>query len=116
MAGTFDITETLCWMPAGWVYDNVLEGMASVLSADDAGLADRLLNLRTEINGGFLDLRADDAAILATLIQAADEAYQNFERRGAASFYNPSFYPGFREQFRQLREMLRKAQRERGNG
>ena len=54
MAGTLEITETLCWMPAGWIYDNALEGIAEHLGND---LRERPLSSLTEINGGYLDLQ-----------------------------------------------------------
>jgi hypothetical protein len=107
MAGTLVITEELDWLPAGWVYDNVLKGMASALSSSEPDLARRLLDSRTESNGGFLDLRECDPVTLSALIQAADDAYQAFEARGATSFRDPKFYPGFMNQFRLLREKLR---------
>jgi len=39
MAGTLEISDDLCWMPAGWVYDNVLERIAFTLKDKDAALA-----------------------------------------------------------------------------
>ena len=57
MAGTLEVTEELCWMPAGWVFDTVLERMAAVLHTQEPALAARLRTARTEANGGYLDLR-----------------------------------------------------------
>jgi hypothetical protein len=107
MAGTLVITDDLFWAPAGWVYDNVLGAMASVLSADDPDLSERLLSSRTEANGGYLNLRNAPLATLVKLIRAADTAYEGFEVRGADSFHDPTFFPGFMEQFRNLRDTLR---------
>lgn len=106
MAGTLEISDELCWMPAGWVYDNVLERMASFLKDKDASLAAILLQSRTEENGGYCDLRMSDASRFLKLVQAADDAYAQIESEGASSFHDPASYPGFVDQFRKLREML----------
>jgi hypothetical protein len=37
MAGTLEVTEELCWMPAGWVFDTVLERMAARAPPPGAG-------------------------------------------------------------------------------
>jgi len=46
MAGTLEVREDLCWMPAGWGFDHVLERIAEVLYPQDAALAERLLASR----------------------------------------------------------------------
>jgi ribosomal protein S12 methylthiotransferase accessory factor YcaO len=53
-AGTLEVIEELCWMPAGWVFDTVLERMAVVLHPQEPALAERLLAARTEANSGYL--------------------------------------------------------------
>lgn len=113
MAGTLEISGDLCWMPAGWVYDNVLERMASFLKDKDASLSDMLLQSRTDENGGYIDLRICDANRLTALVQAADGAYAQVESEGASSFYDPTSYPGFLDQFRKLLEMLHDGQQKR---
>ena len=40
MAGTLEVTEDLCWMSAGWVFDHVLERIAEMLYPQDAALAE----------------------------------------------------------------------------
>ena len=57
MAGTLEVTDELCWMPAGWVFDAVLEHIAAELHTQDPELAAQLLDARTAANGGYLDLR-----------------------------------------------------------
>jgi len=110
MAGTLEISDDLCWMPAGWLYDNVLERLASKVKDKDASLASLLLQSRTNENGGYCDLRGCGPDRLLMLIQAADDAYAQVEHNGPSSFHDPSSYPGFLEQFRSLREMLRGGQ------
>ena len=46
MAGTLEVTEELCWMPAGWVFDTVLERMAAEIHPQEPALAARLLAAR----------------------------------------------------------------------
>lgn len=106
MAGTLEISEDLCWMPAGWVYDNMLERMALVLNGEDAMLANMLLQSRTDDNGGYCDLRMMDGGQLLRLAKAADDVCLQIEAEGASSFHDPSSYPGFVDQLRQLRQML----------
>ncbi len=48
MAGTLEVTEELCWMPAGWVFDTVLERMAAMLHTQEPALAARLRAARTK--------------------------------------------------------------------
>ena len=75
MAGTLEVTDDLCWMPAGWVFDTVLERLASELHSPAPELAAQLLAARTEANGGYLDLRASDLGTLDLLLTAADTAF-----------------------------------------
>src|SRR2546423_5269671 len=98
MAGTLEISDDLCWMPAGWVYDNVLERIAFTLKDKDAALASLLLQSRIDENGGYCDLRECCANRFLLLVQAADDAYAQVEREGPTPFHDPSFYPGFLEQ------------------
>jgi hypothetical protein len=106
MAGTLEVTEELCWMPAGWVFDTVLEHMAAVLHSQEPALAERLLAARTEANGGYLDLRDMDQETLVLLFNAADKAYGRIKGKGAQGFATPEFYEGLLTQFQQLRDML----------
>lgn len=106
MAGTLEVTEELCWMPAGWVFDTVLERIAAVLRPQEPTLAERLLAARTEANGGYLDLRDMDQETLVLLLNAADSAYSRIKREGAQGCAAPEFHEGLLTQFQQLRDML----------
>lgn len=106
MAGTLEVTEELCWMPAGWVFDAVLERMATVLHEHEPALAERLLAARTEANGGYLDLRDMELETLVVLLNAADDAYSRIKREGAQEFAMSDFYEGLLKQFQQLCDML----------
>jgi hypothetical protein len=106
MAGTLEITETLCWMPAGWVYDNVLRDLATSLQAANSPLSCLLLSSITEENGGYCDLRDCEGVQLRQLICAARTTYSSTAQKGPDAFGDPRFYAGYMEQFQQLIEML----------
>lgn len=104
MAGTLEIGEELCWMPAGWVYDNALEAMASCI--DNTELAGTLLASRVDVNGGYLDLRGWGVESISALRDAAKKASTEFETRGADGFAMPEYYDGFVKHLRALVAML----------
>jgi hypothetical protein len=93
-------------MPAGWVFDTVLECMATVLHPQEPALADRLLAARTEANGGYLDLRDSDLETLVLLLHTAESAYSRLKREGAQGGANPAFAEGLLTQLQQLRDLL----------
>jgi len=113
MAGTLEVTEDLCWMPAGWVFDNVLERIADVLYPQDPALAELLLASRTDANGGYLDLRDVNLETLSLLLETANTAYGDFARAGVQEETAPEFYAGLLTQFQDLCSMLRTAQQAR---
>jgi hypothetical protein len=106
MAGTLEVTEELCWMPAGWVFDTVLERMAAMLHPEEPALAERLLAARMEANGGYLDLRDMGREALVLLCNAADRAYGHIKGEGTQECATPEFYEGLLTQLQQLRDML----------
>jgi hypothetical protein len=106
MAGTLEVTEEICWMPAGWVFDTVLERMAAVLHPQEPALAARLLAARTEANGGYLDLRDSDLETLVLLLHAAESACGRLKREGTQGDANPAFAEGLLAQLQQLRDLL----------
>lgn len=106
MAGTLEVTEELCWMPAGWVFDTVLERLATVVAPQDSALAARLLAARTEAGGGYLDLRDLELERWVRLAQAAEHVYQHLTQDEGPEGMAPAFAAGLRTQVQQLREML----------
>ena len=109
MAGTLEVTENLCWMPAGWVFDNVLERIAELLHPQNAALAELLLAARTDANGGYLDLRDVSLETLGLLVETANIAYGCLARAGVQECTSQEFYAGLLTQFQALCEMLRTA-------
>jgi len=113
MAGTLEVTEELCWMPAGWVFDTVLERMAAELHYQEPALAARLRAARTEANGGYLDLRDTDPDTLVLLVHAADRAYGRIQGERAQGDAAPVFTEGLLTQLQQLRDILHAGQKAR---
>ncbi len=113
MAGTLEVTNALCWMPAGWVFDHALECMAAVLQAQSPLLAELLRAARIDANGGYLDVRDWHVDQLETLRDAAHTAYDHITRTGAQRFAQPAFHEGFLQQFHQLCDMLHTTQQKR---
>lgn len=113
MAGTLEVTEELCWMPAGWVFDTVLERMAAVLHPQAPALAARLLAARTEANGGYLDLRDIDPDTLVLLVHAVERAYGCLKEERTQGDAVPTFAEGLLTQLQQLRDLLQAGQQAR---
>jgi hypothetical protein len=106
MSGTFFLPSDHRWSSSGWIYDNVLERMATILVSKNSSVADKVLEARTEVNGGYLDFRETDTETLRLLLHAATEAYEQFKAEGAGSFHMPEFYPCFMGQFDELIAIL----------
>ena len=100
-------------MPAGWVFDTVLERMAAVLHPQTPALAARLLAARTEANGGYLDLRDIDLETLVLLVHAAERAYGRITGARAQGDAAPAFAEGLLTQLQQLRDLLQAGQKAR---
>lgn len=109
MAGTLEVTDELCWMPAGWVFDAVLERIARVLHPQDPELAAWLLAARTEAGGGYLDLRDLEGERWTRLCHAAECAYEHLLQEAEPHEVAPDSVQGLRIQFHHLRTMLQVA-------
>lgn len=103
MAGTLALSETLCWMPAGWVYDNTLEGIANYI---DGELKGRLLASLTEINGGYLDLRSESVDNLGSMKSALQSFIGKIVGSGPSSMHDPTFFDGFVQMLKELDSLL----------
>jgi hypothetical protein len=113
MAGTLEVTEELCWMPTGWVFDTVLERMAAEIHSQKPALAARLLDARTEANGGYLDLRDTDPDTLELLVHAAECAYGRIKGERAQGDAALAFIEALLTQLQQLHDMLHAGQKAR---
>jgi hypothetical protein len=106
MAGTLRINDTAVWMPAGWIYDGVLEAIATELASDDRSLS---AELRKALTGarGYYDLRTLDRTRFLMLVNAAERVFARTVLQGPQSFADPAFYPGFVRHFENLRGFLK---------
>ena len=113
MAGTFELTEEICWMPPGWFYDPVLRSMAAFLPSHMTELRLTLLDSLTEVNGGYCDLRNESLENLMSLRLAARDTQAAFEKDGPASLVVSDAFDGLRLSVIELIGMLEKAVAER---
>ena len=112
MSGVVKVNETVVWIPAGWVYDGVLELIAQELADKDQELAAALLGSRTSTRGYF-DLRGINTEKFQSLLHASERAYDRAVEKGPGGFHDPRSYDGFIKHFGELRSMLRTDHRSR---
>ena len=105
MSGMLDISEKVAWVPAGWVFDGVLELVAAALKADDPSLAAALLKARTATTG-YCDIRPLDVARFRALLQAVERAYAQLLDEDTSIFQDSRFRAGFLKQFQELKALL----------
>jgi hypothetical protein len=102
-------------MPAGWVFENVLELVAAKLGVDDPSLGETFLEARTHVGIGYLDLSELDEGQFRLVIEAAETAYEQVVQEGPGAFHDPSFYPAFAERFSEWKALLRSDRRSNGD-
>jgi len=105
MAGTLIINEKDDWLPAGWLFDNVLNEIVTQLPPSEAKLREILEKANTKVTG-YADLRGIDGATFRTFVAAAERAYEEVTAKGAAAFGDPEFYPGYIARYDDLRAKL----------
>lgn len=106
MAGTIVINDHADWLPAGWVYDNVLDAIACELREYDAALADEFLAARTTVSQGYLDLRNLDSDSYRQLLLAAERTLQAIRSAGPDTLALPDSYLGYLAQFETFCDLL----------
>ena len=105
MAGALEISDTACWMPAGWVYDNILEAVAAELQKSNSEFASQLRSFQTD-KGGYGDLRSSSEKEIRSFARAAKLVLAAKRASGSEAFFKPDFFPGFVTQFEELIAML----------
>ena len=106
MAGTLVLSEDLCWMPAGWIYDNALEGVAAIVCDEYSELQNRLLSSLTDANGGYLDLQSSAKEELQTILKAISTFIRKTVEAGPEGMHEASFYDGYVVQLGELEKLL----------
>jgi hypothetical protein len=109
MSGCLVISETYddhAWIVAGWVFRNVLEGVAAGLERHDASRA-RTLRDATE-NFHHCDLRHWSRQEFRWFYDAVVEVRRRHADAGPQSFGDPKFFPGFIERMDDLLDLLRR--------
>jgi hypothetical protein len=101
------IRDDVNWMPAGWVFDSVLERIATELEKIDHNLSTTLLDAMADNHGiGYCDLSSLDSEQFCTLIKAMEYAYEKSIVEGSDCFYKPEYYPPFISVFGELKALL----------
>jgi hypothetical protein len=106
MSGTVVVNDRESWIPAGWIYDALLSGVARALVRRNPAMSALLEAATTEASVGYLDLRGLDASGMRDLATAIVAERDMVVRAGAAAFHNPSFHPGFVARVGDLISML----------
>jgi hypothetical protein len=109
MAGTLVITDSVCWLAPGWIFDNVLDRVATILDSTNKSLAELLRSARTTESVGYLDIRNASKSDIVALADATNKALEGAIRDGRNAFHDPRFYSGFLRQFQDLQQMLSSA-------
>lgn len=108
MAGLIRINENAAWSAAGWVFDSVLRVTREHLPQAESSKIVELMD-RAEIPGvNYMSLKSLTSREIQIFREALENAYQERINRGADSFADPEFYPGYMESFKELVEMMRK--------
>jgi hypothetical protein len=102
MAGTLIINDRTDWLPPGWLFDSVLDGLAAELPPTSR-LAVSLRVARTEGGSGFLDLREWSGGDVSTLLGAARRLRERRAAEGPGGFHDPR---GFRPYLQQLEQLI----------
>src|SRR3954471_3786151 len=116
MAGTLIVNEGAIWMPPGWIFDNVLSDLAAELQQRLPTLAAGLLDGRTHRSVGYFDCASLDSAALRELLHAGERVLDRILTAGAGSFHDPSGFPGYVRNVRDLFALLRDDPRAGTNG
>lgn len=106
MSGTLDIRDNVTWMPTGWIYDGVLQGIVKTLEGQDQSLAILLREAQTD-RVQYGDLRSLSVERFHILLSATEQAYLQAVSDGPTSFYKPMHYPWFMSTFSELKTLLR---------
>jgi hypothetical protein len=115
MAGTLRINDNAVWMPAGWIYDGILDLIAAQVANEDPALAETLRKARTEATG-YHNLRTLDKDSFLLLLRGTERAYAKALSQGAQAFHDRSMYPSFIKHFDTLRGSLKADPRAAGGG
>lgn len=104
MSGTITTASGDNWFAAGWVFRNILDRTAQVLSEQgNQTLADLISNeegiIRVVEMFELADLSQENQVMFFSALKIS---YQQFEEEGAKDWNRPDFFPGFMERFKEL--------------
>jgi hypothetical protein len=106
MSGIMKIRDDAKWMPAGWVFDRVVERIATELENTNRDLSITLLDTMTTNGMGYCDISSLNSEEFLVVVEAIKRAYEKSKVEGAQSFYNPQYYPPFLSAFGELKDLI----------
>ena len=105
MAGLIRLNENQAWSVPGWIFDHVLRvSRPYIRKADSSTIVELMDKAETGLN--YISLEKLSPKEMKILREALESAYQELATRGADSFGDPDFYPGFMKSFEELLEMV----------
>ena len=105
MAGTLQVNEHSAWIPAGWIFNNILERVALRLEPEDEELANEVFDALGP-SPGHLDLCLTSVTRMQRFTQAAEEVHRRAQEAGASAFPDESFFMPFIQELQQLLQIL----------
>ena len=117
MSGSITSANGIDWSAAGWVFRNILDRTAKVLSEQgNKSLADFISNEEGIVRAVEMlelkDLTQEDHVMFCNALKVC---YQQYEEEGAKDWNRPDFFPGFMERFKELLAVV-SAKEERNGG
>lgn len=73
MSGTMEISDEATWMPASWLYNEVVSALADGVETIDPALAQELRAGRTEVSIGYVDLSQASGQTYEALVDATTQ-------------------------------------------
>jgi len=105
MAGLIRISNEEAWSVAGWVFDHVLRQSVPFIPANNQRLLSVLKKGMVE-GVGYIVLSVLSPSDKQIFLRALRGGLRHTEEVGSSAFAEPTFYPGFIDQFRELIDML----------
>lgn len=107
MGGTARVSRDLVWMPANWIFNNVLEAMAADLENEHHDLAEMLLHARMWEGTGLLDITSASPTALRLIERSIDSRIKALNDSGPHSFAMPEYFDVFLSECLDFQKMLR---------
>ena len=95
MAGTLIINANADWLPAGWIFDSVVDSIVVKVSETWPDLARSFREARTEGGSGYLDMAEWPSQQVVAVLEAVQRHRRETTSAGARAFHDPVFFPAY---------------------